>query len=261
MIFLASGAADADKPAILFDNILSRATLDASSTAIGAAANVLGPQTFDWWQASAMPATLTGTLAAAESCDCACIAAHDLGTKAATVIVQRWNGSGWVAVATYAPTDDAALMLIWPAVSADQWRIRFTGASAPKIGIAFIGSRLIVPEAVAAPYIPADMAQRVELMAARSLGGQFLGVSVYRRGLEGEAGFGPVPRSWVDGALRPFAAHYDAGGTFFFAGAPALMPGDVAYCWRSENAGELRPSYSAGGYWAAIKMGLAGYGA
>ncbi len=259
MIYLASGSADPDKPAILFDSVLGRATLAPSSTADGAVANVLGPQTYDWWRASAMPATLTATLDAAESCDC-CALIGD-GLAGLSVYVERKSGSTWLTAASAAPADDSALMLVFPAASATQWRIRITGSAPPAIRIAYLGARLIVPESVAAPYVAADSAQRVELMTARSLGGQYLGASTYRRGLSGEVAFGPVPRAWVDGDLRAFRDVYDAGGTFFFAGSPALMPRDIAYCWRGESADELRPSYSAGGYWATVKMGLGGYGA
>ncbi len=262
MIYLASGATDSDKPAVLWSNALARASLAASSTAAGsAAANVLGPQTFDWWKPSAMPATLTATFGAAETCDALAVAAHTLGSSGATIYAERWTGSAWAVAASAAPTDDSALMLIWPYASSTQWRVRLTGATAPALGLVFLGSRLIFPAEILAPYTPADMAQRVELMAARSLTGHYLGASVFRRGLEQDVSFSPVPRAFVDGDLAGFRAHYDQGGTFFFAGGAAAMPRDLAYCWRGEGAGELRPSYAGGAAWAELKMGLAGYGA
>lgn len=261
MIYLASGATDSDKPAVLWSNALARASLAASSTAAGsAAANVLGPQTFDWWKPSAMPATLAATFGAAEApCDALAVAAHTLGSSGATIYAERWTGSARAVAASAAPTDDSALMLIWPSASSTQWRVRLAGQTRRRSSWCSSSSRLIFPAEILAPYTPADMAQRVELMAARSLTGHYLGASVFRRGLEQDVSFSP--RAFVDGDLAAFRAHYDQGGTFFFAGGAAAMPRELAYCWRGEGAGELRPSYAGGAAWAELKMGLAGYGA
>lgn len=249
-------------PFVLYDNALARGALVASSTAAGSyPQDILGPQTYDAWTPAALPATMELTLGASETLDACGIVAHNIGSTGATVYVERWTGSAWAVVASAAPTDDSCLVLVWAGVAAAQWRLRITGTVTPSIGVAILGQRLSWPCEVAPPYVPADAAQRIEAGISRSLGGQFLGASVWRRGLEMEANFSPIARGWVDGDMRPFREHYDLGGPFFWSAWAAGAPRDVAYCWRPEGASELRAAYDAGGLYATVTMRMAGYGA
>lgn len=260
MIHVSAAPADLDKPCILWRNLLAEGVLVASSAAVGTAAeNALGPQTYDCLTFGAMPGTLSVTMGAAVSCDACAIAAHNLGSMGATVYVERWTGAAWEVMAEATPADDLPLMLVWPVASAAQWRLRFVGPAAVSVGVVFLGARLVIPATIRAGYVPADHAARVDLISAETLGGEFAGAVVWRRGREIDAALNAVPRAFVDGALVPFRDYHDAGGAFFWAGCPSVMPNDLAYCWRRE--GELRPSYSAGGYWADFSLRMAAYGA
>lgn len=261
MIHVTATPADLDRPAVLWVNLLASGTLTASGAAAGSyAENILGPQTYDAWTADALPAWVAVELAAPAEADCCGIVAHTLGSLGATVAVELWTGSAWAAVATASPATDEPLMLVWPVTSAARWRLRITGSAVPSLGVAVLGRRLIFPATIAPPYVPANLARRVDLEPQVSLGGQYVGGTVWRQARELEAQLTPLPRSFVDGAgMDAFAAHYDAGGTFFWAGSPAAMPRDLAYCWRRGD--ELRPVYSAGGYWAAVTMRMAAHGA
>ncbi|AWB48885.1 hypothetical protein HYN69_10560 [Gemmobacter aquarius] len=264
MITCLSGAVDTANPAVLWSNALGRGTLVASTAAAdGAAANALGPQTYDFWTPTAMPATLTATLPAAELVDCFAIAAHNLGTKAATVTLAYSVDlvAAYIDVATLTPTDDDAQMLVFPAVSARRLRLTVAGASIPSIGIASIGKRLVFPGGIQPGYVPFDRARRVQLLGGSTLGGHFLGNRVTRRGADMSVKFTVLPRTWADADLVPFNAHYDAGGAFFFAGSPSFLPQDCAYAWRSVDAGEMRPALQAGGKWVDVGMELAAYAA
>lgn len=264
MISIAAGTPNADLPTVLFDNLFARGTFEASNTLAGTyAANLLGPQTYDYWTAnSAAGASLTVTLSAAETCDCAVILGHNCATVGANVQVMRWNGSTFAAVsgATVAPVDNGPLMILFPEASSDQWRLRFYNSTErPSVSIAMMGKRLVFPAGLAPDYVPADLARRVEHATSRSLGGHYVAGSIWPGALEYGATFGPLPRAFVDGDLRPFQRHYDAGKPFFFAGSPAAMPGDLAYSWRGDGKGELRPAYRAGGDLASLSMELNGY--
>lgn len=261
MIHVTGTPADLDRPAVLWHNLLADGTLTASGSAAGTfPANALGPQTYDGWAGDALPAWLAVELAAAAEADCCAIVAHNLGTMGATVIVEVWTGSAWAAVATATPAGDDPLMLIWPVTSAARWRLRVTGAAVPWLGVVILGRRLIIPATIAPPYVPADLARRVDLEPQVSLGGHYVGATAWRQALELEAQFTPLPRSFVHGAdMMAFADHYDHGGTFFWAGGAAVMPRDLAYCWRRGD--ELRPANSPGDYWAAVTLRMAGYGA
>lgn len=264
MISLLAGATQAESPAVLFDNAFARGTLAASSAAAdGAAANIVGPATFDYWKPAALPADLTLTLAAAETFDALALVAHDLGSKGATLVVKysATAVSAFVTLATITPGDDTPLAMIFGAVSAQRWRLELTGAAVPAIGVAMVGQRLVIPANIAAPYTPTHFAARVELLTGASLGGQLFDSRIKRRGVQNSIRFNPVLRSWMGASLPAFARHYDSGLPFLWVASPAYDLSDVGYLRRAEGAGELRPAIASGGLWADLALEVDGYAA
>lgn len=253
MIYLSPGATDTGLPAALWQNVLAQGALTASSeTADGFAANAIGPQTYDYWTPSAVPAWLAVTLAASTACDCAAIVAHDLGSKGATVKVQRWTGSAWAdASSAVTPTDDSTILIIFPEASATQWRLYITGAVA-SIGVAMIGKRLIFPRGVQPTYTPLHLAKDIELLGGTTMNGQFIGNRVIRRGKGTSIPLAPLPRAWVEATARGFIDHYDDGQPFVWASIPVLFPEDVGYCWRS--GGTLSPAFDDGAFNALLSL-------
>lgn len=262
MITIFAGAADTDKATALWDSIYGRATISATvdNAPLSSPANVAGPQTYDWWKPAAMPAALDATLAAAETCDAFAMAGHNLGSSGATLTLKYRVTVGGVLLTLGAvtPADDTPIMCLFPAVSAAVWRFEVSGANAPTVRLARFGKRLVFPATPRPGYVPMNAAAKIDMQAQRSMGGEFIGATIYRQGVEASAELTPVPRTFVDVDMAAFRKSYDAGGTFFWAGGPSTMPSDLAYCWRGDG-GELRPAYSTD-YWASIKLGLAGYG-
>lgn len=275
MITVVGGATDAEKPMVLFDNLLSRGTLSGSSgLASGAAyANVLGPQTFDYWSPTVATGSFICTLPAAENCDCIFFAAHNLAASNSNLLVQTSPDlvTAYTTAATLTAADlDAGGVEVAGAIFATRSvrRLQFffdttpvAPAVAPIIGIAFAGQRLSLPAWVQPPYVPMNEAETLDLKSASTLGGHYVDTSVQRKAKAQDVALSPVARSFVDGALKPFARHYNAGRPFFWAGSPANMPADIGYVWRGGSAGELRPALMEGGQYAAVKMGVSGYGA
>lgn len=94
------GAISPSDSMVSFRNVLSEGTLSWSSqTPDGFAANALGPQTYDAWVPSSLPANIGVTLPLPPECECAAIVAHNLGTSNATARVQRRGASRWNFVA------------------------------------------------------------------------------------------------------------------------------------------------------------------
>lgn len=234
-----------DLPLIAWDNRLRAGALTASSESDdGAAANALTGTTWDYWVPEALPATLEVELPAAAACDCCAIAAHTCGTSATAVICEYRVGGDWVEAASAIPADDEPLMLVFPEATASRWRIRLEGGVPPAIGVAHVGLALVMERGVVGPYVPTTLAGEVELLANRSLGGQFLGSTILRRGARTEVAFAPLTEAWVREVLEPFRRHFDAGGGFFLAWSPIGRPHDVGWCQRQPGEGtELRPQY------------------
>ena len=242
---------------VMHRNVLAEGALSASSAAAdGAAANALGPQTYDFWTPTAVPATLAVTLASAVECDCAAIIAHNLGSKGATVEVQRHNGSTWISVQSVTPEDDSDIFMLFEGVEASQWRIRVTGAVA-SIGVAMIGPRLLIPKGALPDYVPIYRALNVELMTSVTLGGQYVGSRRRRTSAGASIQLYQQELDWVEVEFDPFIEHFNAGLPFVWASCPDDLPRDAAYCWRAGPT--IQPSLSFGARFVAISMEVSAY--
>lgn len=259
MIHVDPAATDPLASMLLFRNVLAEGTLAASTEAAdGAAANALGPQTYDYWTPTAVPATLAVTLADDVECDCAAIVAHDLGSKGATVEVQYYDTAttAWVTAQTVTPTDDSTILMIFPAEESDQWRFRVTSHIA-SIGVAMIGPRLLIPGGTQASYTPLNLALDIELMPSVSIAGQFLGTRINRMGAGASIALSTQERAWIEGAFAPFIAHYNGGQPFVWASCPNALKDDVSYCWRS--GGTLQAAYGAGALFGEVALEVEAY--
>ncbi|MGA0540735.1 hypothetical protein [Neotabrizicola sp. VNH66] len=257
MIHIDPTATDTERASVLYRNVLSEGTLAWSSeTADGYAANALGPQTYDSWTPSAVPATLSVTLGAPVTCDCAAIIAHTLGSAGATVEVQHFTGGIWVTAQSVTPPDDRDIVMIFGAVSAAQWRIRVIGAVA-SIGIVMIGPRLLIPGGTQAGYEPLNLALDVELSPSITIRGQYVGAYVKQMGAGTPIALAAQEREWVQTEAVPFIAHYNAGRPFVWMSCPDMLPEDGHYCWRAGNT--LSASFGPGAMWADMSMQVSAY--
>lgn len=263
MIYIQSSATDILGSAVAYRNIMAEGTLSWSSqTTDGAAANALGPQTYDFWVPSALPANIATLLPSAVACDCAAIVAHTLGTHASTAYVEAsLDGSAWVTFATIAPTDDADIFVLFSDLSAvpyPRWRIRITGTTAPAIGIAWIGPRMIIPMGVQPSYVPLNLALNIEMLVSNNTrGGQFQGNRVEKVGASTSINMAPQERWWVQSEAVDFIAHYNEGKPFLWLSCPDLHPLDAHYVWRAGDT--LAGSYSAGSQWVDMAISVSAY--
>lgn len=263
MIHIEPTAFAIEQSAVLYRNVLAEGSLGWSSqTADGFAANALGPQTFDAWVPSAMPANLNVTLAAPVECDCAAIIAHTLGSSGATAYVESRNATtgAWTLMASVTPTDDSNIVLLFSDVSGtayNQWRIRVTGPTIPAIGVAMIGPRLLIPGGTLSGYVPVNLALSVDLLPNTTRGGQFLGNRVQKVGAGTSIPLCPQERWWVESEASAFIAHYNLGKPFIWMSCPELLPEDGSYCWRS--GATLSATFDAGAVWGDMSMEVAAH--
>lgn len=265
MINIQSGALLTEFPAVLYRNVLAEGTLTATGTGSGAVANILGPQTFDYWKPAAVGNAAQVVLASLATCDTFAIDAHDLGTRGATVAFQyRVASTGaWTTIATLTPSDDSPIMVFFPPVSALSWGVQITAApgTLPSLGIVYCGPKLAFPSPLAVPYTPLNFSANVEVFPSVSIGYQLLATRFERHGKATSVPFCPIDGSWLAANIEPFRAIYDTGTPFFYAGCPVAWPLDLGFCRRGMKAGELRPAYDAGGLWATLRLEVEAYGA
>lgn len=260
MIYIEPSANAVRASSVSYRNVLAEGTFFyTNQTPDGAALNALGPQTFDAWAPSALPAAVSSLLPEAVECDCAAVIAHTLGSSGATMMVQASvTGSSWVTLATITPQDDSDIFVIFTAQQAyPRWRIIITGTTPPAIGIAWIGPRLLIPYGVPEGFVPLSKSLNVDVENQVTEGGQYRGSYIRRVGASTGISLGQQDRWWVDDVAQPFIEHYNLAKPFIFAACPELLPQDAHYCWRA--GGTLAGSLSAGSQYYDMSMDVAAY--
>ncbi|MCB5411775.1 hypothetical protein [Pseudogemmobacter faecipullorum] len=260
MIHIEPSATAVNASAISYRNVLAEGTLLwTNQTADGFAANALGPQTYDAWVPSALPAAISSLLPEPVECDCAAIIAHTLGSAGATIMIQASaTGSSWVTLSTLTPEDDRDIFVLFSAEQAyPRWRILITGTTPPSIGIAWIGPRMLIPGGVQAGYVPLNMALDVELSPSITVKGQYVGAYTKRTGGGTSIPLATQDREWLRYDAPEFIAHYNAGKPFLWMSCPDELPEDAHYCWRDGNT--LAASFGAGARRGDLTMQVSAY--
>lgn len=235
-----------DSPLIAWDNLVSQGTLSASSSASGFP--VTGLQngvTSDPWRPNAMSATVTLTLSSAQFASVLAFASHDMGTQAVTAILERFTGGSWVEVMRHSPANDLPFMLSFPAVSASQWRVRFTGSSTFRLAVMYLALGLTIPGRIIPPHTPLHRVSEVHLVGDSESGtGNFLQADFERMGGRASLSFSVQMADFATGAdFEAFRQHFNRGRPFFIACFPTSYPEDMGYVWRGEGAESIVPAW------------------
>jgi hypothetical protein len=234
-----------NSPVVWWENLFQSGEVAATSSAAGYPVTGLqNGYTTDPWQPSAMPATVTLTLASATYATGLCLAGHDMHTKGVTVILERLVGGSWVLVLSGAPQSNDPFILSFPPLEAAEWRVRFAGANTFRLAVMMLGRGLMFRGVIQPPHTPLHQASEVELIGgSESATGEFLQADFKRSGARASIDFGVQYPALVGGdRFQSFRNHFNRGKPFFIACFPRFNPRDVGYCWR--NSGNLIPSYS-----------------
>lgn len=251
------------KPRIGYQNLARGLAIGAvvvsTETAEGPRDAPLRADTFEYWLPSAMPATWTVDLGGMKSLDYVGIASHQLGSLAVTVKVETAPSAGtpYTQLASDVLVSDDGPLLFLDALRTAQFvRLTFTGATPPRVGVIYVGQILAMAKAVTGGFKPIPLARRSTLKQAMSRGGQFLGQSFQRNGVETDANFTQLPAAWVRQYFDPFskaARLYP----YFFAWNPQDAPLEVGYVW---TRSDIVPAYSGNLDLMDVKWPMEGIG-
>lgn len=214
-------------------------TVAASSAAAGyAAANGATVRTDSFWRPTALPATWAVDAGSAQAVGYCGIAAHDLGSRGATVIVESSpDGLTWTTRATHVPADDSAILILFARVSVRHWRVRITGAAVPTIGVIQFGDVTEFPQrAIYAPSVSFEHTRVSTYSVNETDGGQWGGRTLVRQSLAPRMAVSHLSEAWIAAEWVPFARHAEVA-PFFVADRPGDFPASVAYAW---TRGDLR---------------------
>ena len=253
MIVISGYPSSLKKPCVLYGNAFVDGTTTYTSNE-AAGPNAIDGNTYDAWTPGSLPATISTTLAAPSRLDCLCIAAHTLAATGTTLTLEYYNGTTWVEIEAFSPTTGGPVMLIFEPITATQWRVTFSGGTVPAIGVIALGKRLTMATGIAGDYNPTNWARTVDVLGGDTMGGQFLGQRIVRRGGQTRIPFGSIDREWFDTNAVAFIDHYNDAKPFFYAGGPRTVPNDLAYCWRPEGASEAARTLIEAG--ALVRLSL-----
>lgn len=233
-VVIAAGVTDLNLPRIGWK--AQGGTVTASSEADGFnAERAATQQTADGWQPDAMPATWELDAGEPVGVNYCGIAAHDLGSTGATVFIE-YEDSGWQTVLEISPEDDTALFFLFPAIEAQEWRVRVTGSDAPTLGHIRFGQVLTAPRMATYTGTPIDEGEQVRLRYQQSETGEFLGTVSEGNGLSFSMQLDHLPEAFRQGPWREFKRFAERGNTFFIAPKPQAYPREVAYAWTRSAA-------------------------
>jgi hypothetical protein len=248
-------------PTILWNNLLLGKTLTASTEAVNyPKENIRTENTVKSWRPTALPATLSVDLTASTAVDSFALVGHDCGTKGNTIELQSSpNNSIWTTRCTVVPTDNTTILGLFASFSARYWRINISGGTAPTISVFMLSQRFNMPAGVKPPYTPVWLAQDFDLLTGMTMGGQFLGNRVLRKGGRTAISLVALETNFVSTTLQPFREHYNSGKAFVFASSPSVFAKDVGYVWRTEG-NVMSPSFDDNGNWMSVAMEVYSYG-
>lgn len=234
-----------NNPFVAWNNIGAGATLAGTAVfAGGERSNAITGSTYDKWRPNVTDdiANLRFDFGVSTQIGFAAIAAHNADLFGATVLVQSSSdASTWVTVASAIATSGTMAFRFTGA--ARYWRFLFndlTAGDALSVGVAFLGSELIIPRRLYQGFAPVITPTEVQLQSNVSVGGELLGSSVITKGSRLSFDISLVPAAFVRGATwKDFQTSFGVGRGFFLGWRPQKYPQDIHYCWR--DGGVIRP--------------------
>jgi hypothetical protein len=225
-------------------DLTSSSVTVSSESADGPKDSPLRPDTFEFWQATSLPATWKLSLGTTQFLDYVGIASHNIGTKECTVLIETSiDGSQWREFSdSHTPTDDSPILFLDEERQAAEVRVTLSGGSpttdCPMVSVIYVG-QILKMEHGRAGGTPIPLSRETVLRRNLSRSGQFLGQTFQRNGLRGSASFRGLTPSWYRTHFDPFvesARRYP----FFFAWNPQDYTSDVVYAWAT---GDISPQY------------------
>ena len=237
------------RPRILWQNLardlLASAVSVSSETDAGPRDAPLRPDTVEFWEPDALPATWQIDLGADHDVNAVGIAAHTLGTSGVTVAVAAGVAADIdtddnlpaFSEATV-PSDDSPILFLDQLRSIRHVKITLDADNSnslpPRIAVIYIGEALAMERPIYAGHAPITLSRQTELHQSLSRGGQFLGQSFRRHGLVGSVAFRNLTAAWVRSDFDLFvksARRYP----YFFGWRPETHPAELAYVWTRED--------------------------
>lgn len=224
-----------NKAHILWDNAFANA--NASNSFSGSnPAGALNPQT---WERVRPTGSVTGTILqvnrSSTPVNCIAFAHNNLAGKQVRV-----DAAGAFSE-TFTVLSQAPVMIILPTTNIGTISVQvLTTTANPEIAYFAAGESLVMQRPIYGGHTPITLSRNTDNRPNMSQGGEWLGRSLYRRGVSTRYAWSNLTADWYRDNFDPFVEHCaTGGGTFFIAWRPGDYPDETAYCWAD---GDIAPS-------------------
>lgn len=202
--------------------------------------SVINSLTYDFWQPTAVPGTITFTFPEAITADYCGVAGHTLTETGNDIELQYFDGlspGSFVSLGSVLPgseTGNKTILFLFDSVSSAVWRLIVDGGTTntlPVLGVVSIGTTLVVERNIYGGHTPITLSKNTVIRPQTSEGGQFLGRSIIREGATTTITLNNLTAPWVRSDFFPFMESARTFPFFFAWRATAAFADEVGYCW------------------------------
>jgi hypothetical protein len=129
-------------------------------------------------------------------------------------------------------------MFLFEQVFASKFRVQLYGATAPQIGVIFIGKTLDMQRAIYGGHSPITLSRDTINRPSMSERGQWLGTSIIRTGFSTSFAWEHLTADWYREFFDPFVEHARSK-PYFIAWRPSTFPAEVGYV---HSSGDIKPA-------------------
>ena len=200
--------------------------------------NVLTSQTFETYKYSSFQSTIIDVdLGTAQPVDYFAMVGKN---AAAYNLSYSLDDVSFTPISSISDASISARMGIFEKTTARYWRIAIGGLNSSfDIANIKLGLTLVMHRPIYGGHTPVTMGRNIIKKPNISEGGEFLGSTVIRKGLNTSYDYQHLPADWYRENFDPFAKHAENGNTFYIAWRPEDYPLEVGYCLSNS---EITPS-------------------
>jgi hypothetical protein len=263
-LVLTSGVSSSDvplnHPRVCYQTWTRGVSPVVSTTATGFYSGALSNSlTYERWQPSASPATVTYDFGETKMMDYLAIGSHSLGSTGTAVLIEYSDDdTTYSPLPDFVPGDNRAIIVFFAEIEARYLRLTLTYAgTAPTIAVIYAGVAMAMQRAMYGGHSPITMSRNTSTYPQTSTSGQWIGRSIVNNGLKSSASFQNLTAVWVRAYLDPFA--YSARRyPYFFAWNPLQFRQEAALCWTNND---IIPTNMGKRDLMEVSFDLNGYGA
>lgn len=219
------------------------ATITADTSVAGTnAANLANPLTYSYWQADSDTAELVIDFGSSQLINCVAILLDNI--KGGLIKFQYWAGvayEDWDSDTGFMATSNNPIMFEATQKATERVRILINCVSTGEQPLArsvYAGQNLIMQRSIYGGHSPINLNRTNTIKPNYSEGGQFLGRSQVRTGLQSTYDWNNLTAAWYRSDFEQFAQSAVLT-PWFIAWKPSSHADETAYCW---TQGDISPS-------------------